>query len=330
VRRSAIMIEDAVKKMKCESKNELEALISPCNKKKERIGYDGFKKILEAKNLGSNNDEITKITNYSESTVTSVLESLSKQNNDIEAALAHFCEQQIVEYFNKIYASIEIKISVPGFEKMRDQAYKLFCSLKSQFKEGTKYNAVEKLAPVAIYLYYASIGINVDIVKYVKALGLDRKDFLRDLFEGGKRCRNYLIRDKKAIVEKKLLAVKEALALNLTFEAVSGLVLNSFWKDLSNTKESVIAATVSALALVYLDLKKPTISRVCNALNVKMSAVIYQIKNKLFANKTGREFTTITQNKGDIVKIVSQKIQQARFSLNRSKDNSLQTRNLKK
>lgn len=92
--------------------------------------------------------------------------------------------------------------------------------------------------------------------------------------------------------------------LNNAFLSRGISILTHFWDDLKNTTDDVLVCTLYVLTAIDLDITKPNISTICKKVGIQQSAIIYQIKHKIFERNGIPGFSCIKDSKELIKKVI--------------------------
>jgi transcription initiation factor TFIIIB Brf1 subunit/transcription initiation factor TFIIB len=152
--------------------------------------------------------------------------------------------------------------------------------LQDSINNSIKYNRIYKIAPAVFYMYLRSHGIPVSSNELIDKLELDRYIFLRKIKYFYGFLPKYSNRDKKKLINQHIKLIIEKFKFSEEFEDIAHKILIFVYHKLMTT-ERVISAVVCCLSMLYLEGKKVGYNKICNALRVAPSSVIYQVKIKL-------------------------------------------------
>ena len=81
--------------------------------------------------------------------------------------------------------------------------------------------------------------------------------------------------------------------------------MNTFWKDIKLTTDDVIVGVICYLTLLKMNITSVSCAKMCKKAGIAMSAVQYQVKNKIFKKFSSKEFKGLKLNSEEIKVIIN-------------------------
>lgn len=272
---------------------------SRCQKYREGWREKEASEILRLRGKGKSLKEIKKLTNISSVFIKRVL--IQKGAEDLKPdAFAYGrppAKNQVVSMFNEWYYKVAraVKAGSPKvLGPMKAEAIEIFLNLLKGLPQPS--HKRNELITVFVYSFFRTKGINVPFSLLRKLSGLTKHEYFHMLKKINGIFPEYMTRDRKNIILGKVHEIENSFQLNSGFFKNASIIAQKFWGILSNTTDTVVAGTVSALALISIQSTSPTLSKVCQELKIQQSTMIYQIK-KLVKRLNVSGFTTVGKSK---------------------------------
>lgn len=199
-----------------------------------------------------------------------------------EKKLIEFKKTRLFDDFENIYDKIILTLNLTVDKELKYECFNFFLAIWNQQKKGTKYRAPKKLSPIIVFMFFKKRGLNLNIKDITKNIDLSNKEIKQGLKEIIKIYPEYLKKNRRVLVQNKLEQVQNKFKFPKEFTNNSKAILEKFWPYMSNTTEGVAAGTVCVLTMIAMDIKEYNFSQICSNIGITQSAVIYQIKNKIF------------------------------------------------
>ncbi len=214
-----------------------------------------------------------------------------------EKRLIGYKKARLFDAFENAYDNIILTLNLPGDKELKSECFKFFLTIRNKLKKGTKYRVAKKLSPIVVFMFLKMRGFNINIKDITKKINLSKKELKQDLNEIIKIYPEYLKKDRRVLIQNQLEQVKNKFKFPEEFMNNSKAILEKFWPYISNTTEDVAAGTVCVLTMIGMDIKKYKYSQICGYIGITQSAVIYQIKNKIFERLHISGFQSIKKSK---------------------------------
>ncbi len=186
-----------------------------------------------------------------------------------------FFKDSSPQVFKDVIKKLNRKIT----NEVREEIFNLYHKLWDRV--GIHYKKAIRLLPVVIYIVFKIKGLPIHSKEIISSSNLTQKQFRNCLQEVVKHCPEYVARDRKEIVYKKLFSVKDHFQFDSKFVQVSDFLLKKFWSKINNTKDNILAGVISVLTMVRLGIKSVCYYEITNYLNIGHSTVYYQVRNKI-------------------------------------------------
>ncbi len=203
------------------------------------------------------------------------MDQISLKTGISTARLDSFFKDSSPQSFKKIVKGLNRKIS----NKIRNKIFNLYSKL--WIRVGVHYKKAIRLMPVVIYIVLKINGLQIRSKEIIDSSVLSQKQFRNCLQEVVKHCPEYVSRDRKKIVHKKISNLKAHFQLDSEFVQVSGFLLEKFWFSINNTTDNILTGVVSVLTLIKLGIKSVDYSEIGKYLDIESSTLYYQVKNKI-------------------------------------------------
>ena len=214
-----------------------------------------------------------------------------------EKKLIEYKKTRLFDDFENIYDKIILTLNLTVDKELKYECFNFLLTIRNKQKKGTKYRAPKKLSPIIVFMFFKMRGFNLNIKDITRKIDLSKKEIKQDLKEIIKTYPEYLKKNRIVLIQNKLEQVKNKFKFPEEFIDNSNAVLEKFWSYISNTTEDVAAGTVFVLTMIAMDIKEFSYSQICNNIGIAQSAVLYQIKNKIFKRLHISGFQSITKSR---------------------------------
>jgi hypothetical protein len=180
-------------------------------------------------------------------------------------------------------------------------------SIRNSLDPGTKYRNPEKLVPIAMYVFCKVNKISINKRALLGVARVSKKDFHSFLTTILKFFPRYDEETKRDYILQKVMKITETFNLGMEFYFLSKNILTRLWNVIKNTKEDVVAGVVTSVATLcnYRDLV--SVNALCKQLNIRMSTIQFQVKNRIFKPTRTSGFTTLVRST-DLLKEIIDKL----------------------
>ena len=175
----------------------------------------------------------------------------------------------------------------------------------SKFKEiwpqlypGSRYRNPEKLVPIIMYYYLKLQNIVIDKDELVDVSEISRDEFGSFQLQILHYFPEYKLRKRRNYISQRLLEIKEHFNLDMEFYRLSKCILNKLWRYINNTKDDVVAGLCASILVLCAFKDKISTHKVCKFLNIEMSTIQCQVKDKIFKRFKISGFTTLVKSSG--------------------------------
>ncbi|MHA2336142.1 MAG: hypothetical protein ACXACX_02515 [Candidatus Hodarchaeales archaeon] len=157
-----------------------------------------------------------------------------------------------------------------------------FMEIYPKLKLGSKYKNPEKLVAIIIYMELKLENIVIKRRDLVRNSTLAKKEFNNFFMHVRRFFPHYPMRNRSNYVMGKILGFTEHFNLGMSFYLLSKDILTKLWEGIKYTTDDVIAGLCTSIATLckYKDVIK--ISSICEFLNIQMSTIQFQVKNRIF------------------------------------------------
>jgi len=217
----------------------------------------------------------------------------------------HRLNKQNLIIENKREAEIQAEKVIPIIlEKLRltnsfaEGIHTKFKEIWPKLKAGSIYRNPVKLVPVIMYYYLTFQNIIVskdELVEVSEISGNEFGNFQKQVLQ---YFPEYKLRERREIISKKLLRITEHFNLDIEFYLLSKAILDKLWKVINNTKDDVIAGLCASISVLCAFKDKVSTHKVCKFLNIRMSTIQLQVKDKIFKKFKINGFTTLVKSSG--------------------------------
>ena len=217
-------------------------------------------------------------------------------------------ENTLYKRFESIYDKIIESLKPTVDPNIEQECFTFFLEIWNRIKKGTKLRAPEILSPITIFMCFYMKGIHLEIKNICRRIKMTDKEFRQILNETIKIYPEYLKRDREILVRNKLELFKTELRFPDEFIVNANAILEKFWPFIQHTTETVIAGTIAILTVIGMDIKTYNYTQICKKIRCSQSAVLYQIKNKIFKTLNIPGFESIRQSREMIKELIIKNI----------------------
>lgn len=281
-----------------------------CQKYIEGWREEEVAEILKFRESGKSLKEIRRLTGSSDVFIKRVL--IQKGNEDlIPDSFSHVkppTKEQIISKFKEWYYLFarEMKVGSPNtLGPLKIEAIETFLGVLERLPQPS--HKRDMLIPVFVFSFFRAKGFNVTFSLLKRLSGLTKHECFDMLKRIYGTFPEYINRDRKRVILDNINDVESFFQLNSRFFENAGKILQKLWGILNNTTDGVIVGTVSALALISIHSNSPMLHSICQKIEIRQSAVIYQVK-KLVKRLGVSGFTTLGRSKELVCREVLEKV----------------------
>ena len=168
-------------------------------------------------------------------------------------------------------------------ENLKNECCLILREIRDKIKSQTRFREVQKLIPVVAYLFLKSKGYEVKKSDMMRSANITKREFTNRLKFIVLIYPEYTNRDRKRIILEKLQRIMDCFNIRTDeFDSTCLELFRIFGGRLKTTTESIAAGVICILTLYKLGLEKPTCNNVCKFLRIEDSAILYNLKKKIF------------------------------------------------
>ncbi|MHA1149357.1 MAG: cyclin family protein [Promethearchaeota archaeon] len=180
----------------------------------------------------------------------------------------------------------------------KDMIFKKFMAIRSRLGAGTKYRSPEKLVPIVIYFVLKLHNYIIHQNELLDVSKISKKDFNSFKLQMARFLPQYLERNRKEYISRKLFDIAEHFELGMDYYHLCRSILADLWEEIKNTKDDVVAGLVCSIGILAGGYEnKVSIFSICKRLQIRMSTIQSQVKKRIFENFRIPGFTTLIQSK---------------------------------
>ncbi len=174
-----------------------------------------------------------------------------------------------------------VELDLSDFQELWSGFHSFYQKVLNNIQKGTQYRNPIKLTPIALYLFMKTNGFDIASKDYYEAAGLSREQFRKGLMCVRNYCPEYINRDKRGIVLRKIINVRTHFSFNSQFTEISECLLEKLWVFIKDTKEEIIAGVICILTMIKLPVHNVKYDIICKKLGVKFGTITNQVKYNL-------------------------------------------------
>ena len=213
---------------------------------------------------------------------------LQKINQSITYQETSECRTKVE--INRLFTLLQLP------HRLRKSVYLRYRQVREQLEVSTKFRSVAKLLPPVIYLVHKSAGCPINTTVLIEYSDTDPSDFRGGLLLVHRLLPQLSRRNRGTYIARKISQVCSELGLDMGFCKLSIHFLKSFWSDLWNTSDHVVAGVVMGIAALTAYQGQTSVHRICQQLNIAMSSVQSQVKRKLVRKLKFSGFTSLVNS----------------------------------
>lgn len=193
-------------------------------------------------------------------------------------------------------ARILSSLGLEDYESVKQKTLENFKNIRAQFAPGTKFRNVEKLVAIILYFRFKLDIISVPLSDILNITDLTKKEFNNFYLQIKAYFPNYAARNRQKYISQKLLEITNHFDLGMPFYFLSKKVLYRLWDGIKNTTDNVIAGLCASITALCEYKEEIKINSICELLDIRMSTIQQQVKNRLFDHYQVEGFTTLVHS----------------------------------
>ncbi len=171
-----------------------------------------------------------------------------------------------------------------------------FSHVRSHLKPRSRIRNPEKLSAILVYMSLRVQNIAISRSELIDNSELTNGEFNRFFMQVRAYLPEYSGRDRITSVSQKLMEITEHFGLGMPFYFLSKKILHRLWNAVNNTTDSVIAGLCASITALIKYKGVINVSSVCKLLEIKMSAVQFQVQVRVFKAFKIEGFTTLVRS----------------------------------
>ena len=180
--------------------------------------------------------------------------------------------------------------------RLRKAVFVKYIEVWAQLEAGTKFRGSQKLLPPLIYLVHKSAGCPINQTELMEYTDIEKSDFREGILLIHQLQPQLAKRNRGKYIVRKISQVTSRLGLDMGFYKLSVQILKSFWSDLYNTSDNIIAGVVMSIATLTAYQEHTNVKRICDKLNIAMSTIQSQVKRKIVRKLELSGFTSLVKS----------------------------------
>jgi len=173
-----------------------------------------------------------------------------------------------------------------------------FIELFPQLHPGSKYKNPEKIVAILTYMVLKLENITIKRSDIVNTSTLSKEEFNTFILQIQRFIPEYTKRNRQDYVAQKILEITEHFGLDMPFYFLSRKILSKLWESIKNTADDVIAGLCASITTLCRYKKIINVSSICNLLDIKMSTIQFQVKNRIFERFGLPGFVSLVRSSG--------------------------------
>ncbi|MFX1490520.1 MAG: hypothetical protein ACFFBI_15320 [Promethearchaeota archaeon] len=186
-------------------------------------------------------------------------------------------------------------------ESCEDHIMEKFKIVRAKLMPGTKSRNPEKLSAILTYIVLKLKNIAINKKDVVDASKLTGDEFNNLIIQISPFIPEYANRDRQRYICQKIMEITEFFDVDMAFYFLSKKILYKLWESIKNTTDDVIAGLCASITALCKYKEDITVCSICNVLNIKMSTIQFQVKNRIFETFKVPGFTSLVRS-SDLLK----------------------------
>ncbi len=210
------------------------------------------------------------------------------------------------DFMNQL-ARIEISNIVASLRlspKLKESLYRIYLRIRKGLESGTKFRNPQKLVPLTLYYHLKVNNIPLDEEKLLEVSKISKKEYNSFKHQIIRFFPNYYQRDRKKFILNRILGIAENFGMGMSFYNESKILLPKLWDVIKNTKDDVIAGLIASIVALCHYKEKVTVNSICSYLNIRMSTIQSQVKEKIFQRFQISGFQSLVRSSDILRKVI--------------------------
>ena len=182
-----------------------------------------------------------------------------------------------------------------------------FTEVWPQLQPGSRYKNPEKLTAILIYMVLKLENIAIKRKDLISNSELSKEEFNNFILQIQRFLPEYVTRNRQGYIAQKMMEITEHFGLDMTFYFLSRKILSKLWDNIKNTTDDVIAGLVTSITALCSYKDDVKVSSICDLLNIKMSTVQFQVKERIFERFRLPGFVSLVRS-SDLLKGFMEKV----------------------
>ena len=267
-----------------------------------RVLDKDIKHIIKLRKQGKSIEKISDTVRFNYGTVNLILiQNLANYKkyslNERKKEKAHYFKL----YYDEMISTLHLRKN----NKLREKCANIYLRIKDELPNGSQYGSLYRLAPAVIFLFFKLQNFQFEFKNFVDNLDINREVFLKRIKYTLTYFPEYNTRDPKIIIFKKITSISKVFGLGVKFNNMAKKIMYRFWDDIKFTKDDVIVGVVCFLTLLKMNITSVSCAKMCKKVGISMSAVHYQVNNKIFKQFSSKEFKGLKKSSEEIKFIIN-------------------------
>ena len=245
--------------------------------------------VLSTTKIGLQRERLTNINSYRFEKLNKLQK--IKSNDDLMNQIARI-------EISSIVASLKLS------SKLKEPLYKIYLKIRRGLQSGSKYRNPQKLIPLILYYYLKINNIPLDEKKLLEVSKIDKKEYNSFKPQIIKFFPKYNHRDRKRFILNRILGIIDNYNLGMSFYNECKVILSKLWGGINNTKDDVIAGLIASIVALCHYKDKVTVNSICSFLNIRMSTIQSQVKERIFSKFQISGFQSLVRSSELLKKVI--------------------------
>lgn len=210
--------------------------------------------------------------------------------------------------FTELFHLVVKELKLYHTKKHKEECQTLLYQARSSIPRGTKFRNVKLLTPPVLYKFLTSKGKVLRITDVCKLCNVSLKDFREGLMVINPLFRDYLQRDRRVVIWRFMTKILARFSIEDPVKTTTKKMFKVFYPLFKNTKDTIVAGLIIAMALVVHDYNTRYVTEVFRALGTDESRAHYHLRTKIFEPYGLGEFEGFARSKGRLKQFLLQKM----------------------
>ncbi len=244
----------------------------------QKLQYDRpYNKDLLQHSLGLGETQLGNKRERLSSPNSSGLNRLSKHNSSKDNEKAVLDEAHIE--ISRLFTCLDLT----NHHDIKQMVYDKFKLVRNAVRPGSKFRNVRKLVSIVAYVCFKLRAVPVNASAIIESGSLTKKEFNAFLMLSSRYLPRATEVERRLYISQRISDIASTFELGMPFYFYSKRILDKFWSRIKNTTDNVVAGLVCSIALLTSYKGPVNISSICNRLDIKMSTIQLQVKERVIA-----------------------------------------------